>query len=88
VPRNVVTVFPRWFPPLPSRRREQQRILAEITRRHRPTPHEGGDWLHLDFSKREDAAAVQARVVTWLDEINPAWRRYVNVYSAAERQAS
>jgi len=80
VSRNVVTVSPRFFPPLPSFRRERKRILAEVSDRHRPTTHERGDWLHLDFSKREEASTVRAEVIGWLDEINPSWRRYVKVY--------
>jgi hypothetical protein len=88
VSRNVVTVAPRWFPPLASRRREQQRIFAEIAKRHRPTPHEHGDWLHLDFSTREDAASARARVLAWLDEISPRWKRYVKVFPRTDDQAS
>jgi hypothetical protein len=88
MPRNVVTVTPRLVPPLPSRRREQRRILAEISKCHTPTPHDRGRSLHLDFSKREDALDARARVVGWLDEINPVWSRYVKVYPRAERQAS
>jgi hypothetical protein len=80
VPRNVITVSPRFFPPLPSYRRERKRILAEVSDRHRPTPHERGDWLHLDFSKREEASTARAEVIDWLNEINPSWRRYVKLY--------
>jgi hypothetical protein len=88
VPRNTVSVDPRFFPPLPSRRREQRRILTEVGKRHRPTPNKRpGKWLSLDFSKREDQAAARERVIGWLDEINPDWRRYVKVYPR-EGQAS
>jgi len=87
MPRNVVTVALRFVPPLPSLRREQRRILAEVSERHPPTPHARGKWLHLDFSKREDPVAARERVVAWLDEINPHWARYVKVYPR-ERRAS
>jgi len=88
VPRNVVTVSPRFIPPLPSWRREQDRILAAISERHHPTPHDRGRWLHLDFSKRDDASACRAKVVAWLNEINPHWGRYVKVYPRTKRQGS
>lgn len=76
----MVTVSPRSFPPIPRHRRERERILAEVGKRHRPTQHEQGKWLTLDFSRRDDPAAVRAEVVGWLDEINAHWRRYVKVY--------
>jgi len=79
MPRNVVTVVPR-FTPFPWWRREQARILREVGQRHRPTPHDHGNGLKLDFSKRDDSSAARARVVGWLDEISPGWRRYVKVY--------
>ena len=78
-----MTVYPRSLPPFSRRRREQQRILQEVSKRHPPTPQEAGRWLHLDFSKREDAAAARERVVAWLDEINADWSRYVKVYPRA-----
>jgi len=83
VPRNVVTVSPRFFPPLPSHRRERERILAAVSARHRPTPHDRGAWVTLDFSKRQESATARAEVVSWLDEINTEWRRYVKVYPRA-----
>jgi hypothetical protein len=88
VPRNVVTVDPRFFPPLPSRRREQRRILAEVAERHRPTPNRRpGKWLSLDFSKQADPSEARRQVTSCLDEINPDWQRYVKVYPR-EDQAS
>jgi hypothetical protein len=86
VPRNVVTVVPRFMPLMRSRQREQRRILAEIATRHRPTP-QGGESVVLDFSKQDGPLEPRARVVAWLDEINPDWPRYVRVYPH-EGQAS
>ena len=82
MPRNVVTVSPR-FAVFPWWRREQTRILEEVAQRHQPTPHERGTGLHLDFSKRDDPSDARGRVVAWLDEIDPAWRRHVKVYPRA-----
>jgi hypothetical protein len=68
--------------------REQRRILAEISKRHRPTPNrQPGKWPTLDFSKREASSAARHRVTGWLDEINPDWRRDVQV-SPREAQGS
>ena len=61
---------------------------GEVSKRHRPTSHGRGNWLHLDFSKREDPSAGRARVIAWLDEINPDWKRYVKVYPRVDDQAS
>ncbi len=80
MPRNVVTIVPRFMPLMRTRQREQRRILAEIARRHRPTD-DGSESVVLDFSKAEESSAAQARVVGWLDEINPDWQHYVRVYS-------
>jgi hypothetical protein len=88
MPRNVVTVMPRSPSLVPGRRREQDRILAEVGKRHAPTPHARGRWLHLDFPKREDRAVVRADVVGWLDEINPRWQRYVKVLPSAPHRTS
>jgi hypothetical protein len=73
---------------LPSRRREQALILSELSQRHRPTPPRRGlgNSLVLDFSKRDDATDARARVIAWLDEINPDWPRYVKVYPRAAPQ--
>jgi hypothetical protein len=79
MPRNVVTVVPRFVPLMRSRQREQRRILDAIATRHRPTPR-AGESVVLDFSKQDDPVEVRARVVAWLDEINPDWARYVRVY--------
>jgi hypothetical protein len=83
VPRNVVTVVPRWFPPTERHQRERQRILAQIAERRTPTPHKGGNHLHLDFSKRTDPADAHGQVMAWLDQINPRCKKYVKVYSRA-----
>ena len=55
----------------------------KVSELHRPTPHERGNWLHLDFSKRDDPAAARRQVMAWLDEINPDWSKYVKVYPRA-----
>lgn len=83
MPRNVVTVMPRFFPPLPRHQRERERILARLSEQHRPTPHGRGNWLHLDFSKHKDPSIARAEVVAWLEEINADWQKYVKVYSRA-----
>lgn len=80
VPRNGVAVAPRTFPPLPRHRRERQRTLAELSERHRPTPHGHGNWLAVDFSKRKDPSVARAEVVAWLEEINRDWHRYVKLF--------
>jgi hypothetical protein len=78
-----VTVAPRFFLPLPRHRRESERILAKLSERHPPTPHDHGDWLHLDFPKRKDRFAARAEVIALLDQINPDWEKYVKVSSRA-----
>jgi hypothetical protein len=78
--RNRVAVAPRSFPPLPRHRRERERILAELSERHRSTPHDRGNWLDFDFSNRTDPSAARAEVVSWLEVINPDWQRYVKVF--------
>jgi hypothetical protein len=76
-------VSPRAFPPLPSHRRERERILAKVSERYRPTPHGHGKRLRLDFSKRKDPSVARAEVVAWLGEINSNWQKYVKVYPRA-----
>ena len=80
MPRNRVAVAPRTFLPLPRHRRERVRILAELSERHRPTPHDHGDWVDFHFSKRKEPSVARAEVVAWLEEINPNWQRYVKVF--------
>lgn len=87
MPRNVVTVSRRSFPPLPRYRRERDRILTEVSKRHPPTPHTHGKWLTLDFSKREEPSLARAKVIRWLDEISPDWQRYVKVYPLRSTRA-
>jgi hypothetical protein len=78
-----VAVAPRTFRLLARHRRERARIFAELAEQQRSTPHDHGDWLDFDFSKRKDPSVARAEVVTWLEEINPYWKRYVKVFPRA-----
>jgi hypothetical protein len=80
MPRNVVTVSPKWFPPLLRVRRERERILREVSSRRRPSSRGRATGFRFDFSRREDRSVARGEVVAWLEQINPRWQRYVRVY--------
>jgi hypothetical protein len=80
MPRNVVTVSPKWFPPLPRLRRERERILREVSSRRQPSSRGRATDVRFDFSRREDRSVARGEVVAWLEQINPKWQRYVRVY--------
>jgi hypothetical protein len=75
MPRNVVTVEPRFAAFLLPGRRKQ--IEAELAERHRYRRR--GDAMEIDFPKRLGREARE-QVIAELDEIDPRWRRLFRLY--------
>lgn len=80
MPRNVVTVRPR-FLVLPTRRNREatESVLAHLGERYRPRRQDDGS-LKIDFPKRLGGRAARDEVVAEMTRIAPRWRRLFVVY--------
>lgn len=87
MPRHVLHVEGRGFP-TPRRVRRQRQILNALSKRYRALPRSAGGAprSHLrqirsyGFSLRMTPEDAVARIVELLDETDPEWREFVEVW--------
>lgn len=77
MPRNVVTLVPRWRP---WRRSEQQRVLEALASRYRYRREADSPNVEIDFPKAKGRATAKDEVAAALDDLNPKWRGMFVLY--------
>jgi hypothetical protein len=79
--------------PTPRRVRRQRRILGRLSARYRPLlPCAGGvstsrlrPAASFGFSKRTPREEAVAKLVAYLDDVDPEWRSYLKVWDGGPR---
>lgn len=79
MPRNVVTLTPRWHI-RPSRRATQERVTAALAERYRYRAETDPPRIEIDFPKSKGRATAKEEVAAVLDAIDPNWRRLFVLY--------
>lgn len=81
VPRNVVTLTPR-FLVFPTRRNRETRqiVQAHLVARYRARVESDPDRIEIDFPKRMGGRAAKTEVMASLDQVAPRWRRVFVLY--------
>ena len=76
VPRNVVTLSPRWqFFPSRRVRAAQKRVAKALAKRYRYRAEPDPMRIEIDFPKSKGRATAKDEVAAALDDLDPNWRR-------------
>ena len=79
MPRNVVTLVPRWRW-LPGSRAAQYRVRSALAGRYRYRAETQPERIEIDFPKSKSRAAAKDEVAEVLDDIEAKWRRLFVLY--------
>jgi hypothetical protein len=79
MPRNVVTLVPRWRL-FGSRRVRQARVVEALADRYRYRRETDPARIEIDFPKSKGKARAKDEVAAVLDTIDPNWRRLFVLY--------
>jgi hypothetical protein len=81
VPRNVVTLAPRFLVfPTRSNRETRRIVQAHVVARYRARVESDPDRIAMDFPKQMGGRAAKTEVVASLDQVAPRWRRVFVLY--------
>jgi len=81
MPRNVVTLIPRWLVlPVQRNRAARKRIEQALVDKYRARRESGPERIVIDFPKRSPRRAAKEEVASALDEVEPRWRRLYVLY--------
>jgi hypothetical protein len=81
MPRNVVTLTPRWLVlPVQRNRAARKRIERALVDKYRARRESDPKRIVIDFPKRAPRRASKEEVAAALDEVEPRWRRLYVLY--------
>jgi hypothetical protein len=81
MPRNVVTLTPRWLVlPTQRNRAARQRIEHALADEYRARRESDPERIEIDFPKSERRRGAKDEIATALDRIEPRWRRLYVLY--------
>jgi hypothetical protein len=81
VPRNVVTLTPRWLVlPMRRNRAARERIERALVDRYRARRESDPERIQIDFPKHAPRRAAKEEISAALDQVEPNWRRLYVLY--------
>jgi hypothetical protein len=81
MPRNVVTLTPRWLVlPVQRNRAARKRIERALFDKYRARRESDPERIVIDFPKRALRRAAKEEVAAALDQVEPCWRRLYVLY--------